>query len=69
MRIGGFVILLLVTWSLIFPASHFLMPHISATAPDRVPGMASGLLVAALALLTLRFVFINYPHQGVSHET
>ncbi|RLJ41507.1 hypothetical protein BCF46_2466 [Litoreibacter meonggei] len=54
-RVGGFVILLLAVWSLMFPISHLAIPLLSETAPFWVPGMASGIVVIALAFSFLRF--------------
>ncbi|MDU9007085.1 hypothetical protein [Sedimentitalea todarodis] len=54
-RVGGFAILLLAVWSLVFPLSHVALPLLSSTAPVWVPGMASGFVVIALAFSSLRF--------------
>ncbi len=54
-RVGGFIVLLLAVWGLVFPLSHFALLLLPAPAPVWVPGMASGLVVIALAFLSLRF--------------
>jgi len=55
-RVGGFVVLLLAVWSIVFPLSHIAMPLVSATAQGAGPGLATGLLLAALAIAFLRFI-------------
>lgn len=58
-RIGGFVVLLLAVWSIVFPLSHLAIPFLSDSAPRWIPGMATSLIVAVLALLSLRFILNN----------
>lgn len=65
-RVGGFVVLLLAVWSLVFPVSHVALPLLSASAPVWVPGMASGLVVIALAFSSLRFTLIQTRRSPLS---
>lgn len=58
-RAGGFVVLLLAVWSLIFPLSHMAIPLLSTSAYDGIPGVISGPIVAGLALLSLYFILTN----------
>ncbi|MBV1868887.1 MAG: hypothetical protein KUG69_13435 [Marinosulfonomonas sp.] len=65
-RVGGFVILLLAVWSLMFPISHLAIPLLSETAPFWVPGMASGIVVFILALSSLRFTLSQSRRRALS---
>lgn len=65
-RVGGFAILLLAVWSLVFPFSHVALPLLSAAAPVWVPGMASGLVIVALALSSLRFTLNQTRRSSIS---
>ncbi len=49
-RAGGFVVLLLAVWSVIFPLSHFAIPLLSAFTAAWVPGMATAPLIIVLSL-------------------
>lgn len=59
-RVGGYVILLLAVWSVIFPLSHLAIPILSDTAPWRIPGIASGVFIVVLAVAFLRSILAQH---------
>lgn len=52
-RVGGFILLLLTTWSVVFPLGHLVLALATSLW---VPGMASGAIPVILALMSIRYI-------------
>lgn len=65
-RAGGFAVLMLAIWSIVWPASHFLIPLLSATTSGWMPGIVTGPILAVLAIVSLRFILSQSPRRPLS---
>ena len=64
-RVGGFLVWWLFLWSIIFPASHFVLPLFSVAGFGYVPGMLTSPITILLSVTGIRFVLnCNTNHEA-----